>query len=1127
MKGIPLCSAALQFTFLLLSTVTLVAQEDRLVGIWVSDTSAVTITRESSGYRLETTNKRIFTGPSLAGRVEFAEVVSSATPDEVRRFHAEGKPVKINATQPSEHKLTLLTLIPRRTGEPQSVEQQFSRVEFELTDGFGQKVDRATSFSKPHPVVQLEEVQASGISANGRLATVTVRGTVRDPVADIVIDGSADLKTVVISFPRSDDDGRTRYVEQQVPLQRIEDEKSARRPNAFRARFQTQIQVPLEYGDVLVTATATNAIGNLGSDSFTLQLEDAPWPTDGPMPPAKIVGVLNHPSTSSGLVNAVSLRITDHSLSPGAMVSRTARIDGTQVNLRSDQGATYLDRPIMAIARAKNLPAANIVDVTASESTTIAYRGAKVTIDWIFTSQAYGDSEVTIASAMSPDPLGFSRSRDFPVVPFLLQRREAVDINFFKYAAGTLVDMRLHGAVFSELQLRTVEALYLRPDGLVQGELRYRQETVPMRVLETDRLSTLVRVPGYRVRLQLPRDTGRLGLYRLRLTLGRPGETREYFVQTAEFEIVGLRHVIFAVDGLGRRSLEAVLGRPDDADGIGVRELFLDSESRKFTAYSALPSITFTNWPGVFSGSNPARHGIQGNSFLARELSEEFASTGGWWASAVRGLGVTVFGSLNRHARPAVGSIYDSIADASSRNIHAASIHAFFDRSSDGRVRLHRDRLAPNPAYMGHSEAAGTRLDENSGEDASRYYRANRDSLDVLTIYLPGPDNLAHTIGQQGNTPEVTSGWYRMGPRLPEVDNPLNAAADHQARVTNQEIRRVTAEIREAGYLPATLFAIVSDHGLHAFRNEDPFNIGPRDFGRLFDDVLRIRLWTGGIQSFVGSRAALSANGGMAHIYIRDEIQLVSNEQAWKRPADPATIQTVAAQLYLEAVGGVTRNAAGAIVNLPECNETRRTECVARVASLAPNPTGATAHHGLLGSPPAIFIRACEQLMSNSGASPRNHWEADFQWVRSASADRTQVQCVPISDFIRERAAAERSQGRPGTFQWPELAERLAEMTDKSAGGSRTGDIIIVSDGRAGFLLVNSGDAMNGWHGGPTVSESEVPVYINMVRGPVVATFRDNLISQTMTEIASRRPSRSLRNWELKDLIVSVIRRLR
>ena len=57
----------------------------------------------------------------------------------------------------------------------------------------------------------------------------------------------------------------------------------------------------------------------------------------------------------------------------------------------------------------------------------------------------------------------------------------------------------------------------------------------------------------------------------------------------------------------------------------------------------------------------------------------------------------------------------------------------------------------------------------------------------------------------------------------------------------------------------------------------------------------------------------------------------------------------------------------------------------------------------------------------------------------------------------------------------------MREMNHKNPRGSRTGDIVVILDSREGYLAVNyAEEEYPGWHGGPTVAESNVPMMFAM-----------------------------------------------
>lgn len=131
--------------------------------------------------------------------------------------------------------------------------------------------------------------------------------------------------------------------------------------------------------------------------------------------------------------------------------------------------------------------------------------------------------------------------------------------------------------------------------------------------------------------------------------------------------------------------------------------------------------------------------------------------------------------------------------------------------------------------------------------------------------------------------------------------------------------------------------------------------------------------------------------------------------------------------------------------------------------------------NGAFGDPPAIFVR-----INDTG---ENNFTADYRWVKGINVklntlgepDFSDIQLDSISEFLKARKALEPD------LDWPAFEERLEEMNHANAAGSRSGDIIAITDGKMGYLSVGFlDDAYPGWHGGPTVSESYVPLIFAM-----------------------------------------------
>ncbi len=96
-----------------------------------------------------------------------------------------------------------------------------------------------------------------------------------------------------------------------------------------------------------------------------------------------------------------------------------------------------------------------------------------------------------------------------------------------------------------------------------------------------------------------------------------------------------------------------------------------------------------------------------------------------------------------------------------------------------------------------------------------------------------------------------------------------------------------------------------------------------------------------------------------------------------------------------------------------------------------------------------------------------------------------------IEEFLTAR------KGVVPDLDWPAFKERLEERNHKNPTGSRTGDIITIMDGREGYVTVNyAEESFHGWHGGPTVSESNAPLIFAMPGNAFVDSGGFRLIDQ-------------------------------
>lgn len=120
-------------------------------------------------------------------------------------------------------------------------------------------------------------------------------------------------------------------------------------------------------------------------------------------------------------------------------------------------------------------------------------------------------------------------------------------------------------------------------------------------------------------------------------------------------------------------------------------------------------------------------------------------------------------------------------------------------------------------------------------------------------------------------------------------------------------------------------------------------------------------------------------------------------------------------------------------------------------------------------------------------------------------------------------------------MEWPAFKERLDEMNHKNPNGSRSGDIVLIMDGSKGYLTVNnSQDAHDGWHGGPTVAESHVPMifampgdaFVDSEGAPQIPPELRSGFNKGVTA-AGIKADGHLRNWHLTPILNKIMLELR
>ncbi|TFH42085.1 MAG: hypothetical protein E4H01_13990 [Lysobacterales bacterium] len=173
------------------------------------------------------------------------------------------------------------------------------------------------------------------------------------------------------------------------------------------------------------------------------------------------------------------------------------------------------------------------------------------------------------------------------------------------------------------------------------------------------------------------------------------------------FAVTKLKFLIVGVDGLHPESIQDAF---KSGKARAFTEVFKGAVNENGTVLSALPTITWCNWPGILSGQAPRDHGIIGNSFFEREkdgtmnpcdsaCDTSMGPFGNLSEDHEDSIAIVCDGSLlagrpgltgrsNRKitgSRIDAGSIYDDIASVHGK-IDVSSINAFYCRAG-GNVR--------------------------------------------------------------------------------------------------------------------------------------------------------------------------------------------------------------------------------------------------------------------------------------------------------------------------------------------------------------------------------------------------------------------------------------------------------
>jgi predicted AlkP superfamily pyrophosphatase or phosphodiesterase len=1118
----------------------------------------------------------------------------------------------------------------------------------DLVDEMDQSVGVSESISHVRPTVLLgrnddfDAYQISDFSVQqGSPATVTfsLKGRVLCDIADVVEDGSANIDSVgvVIRDPALEGGFRVQTVSvSNVEENTVEQEEYLPNPeeppidskHTFWGEFSETITMPVYGASETIVVEAANAVNNLGYASLVFNFDMAA-DEQGEVISVSLLSVDQPEPTERGLFLPVWAKITDGTIRSDEDLTKT-RLDVRQqegvlhtvpVVKNEDTELTYGSQPLLVVTKPlkEGVNAGNVVNVfDAQDNTLVAYYNVEdnksAPADTLDASQASAKTKMTWGHV----------SEDSPP-------------NYYSYAENTAVKIDWYSEVLNKPDFRIKKVnVYERvrnapvPRRLGKGKVWEEDEDIDV-VSDVSDSQGLVKdkrgspIYGHRFAVKLNEGAREFAKKRLGIVFeyrDEEGRIVTDHAYAAHFNATSLKTIILAVDGFAYDSVKQVIdstityGEPGREELNAFAQIFKEGHTvnRDTPALSALPTITWANWPGVFGGGAPRDHGVLGNSFFRRDVSSDgpvFSGGKSLYEKVFQQAGVALMGRMNSLAKDDSGSIYDDIAEAMGRDendaLYAYSVRPFYTKHDGDLVNMSKTHFPPDPAAGKHSWEAAELLDDQSEEGWSYYTKqaleyvgelvsfhpyfwdgranlknlsvgagpeaertwnaANKDKLDVMSIYFPGPDNVGHSYGTLEDA-SVGAGslWTDPSPTQAfDVINPVNGLAVQAENVTARGLSKLWARIRDDGYANAVMFALVADHGQHTYfgvDHRDEFisdaeaeeidrrnalarihNLYAEDVEALFerpveDGGLGIPVWKRGEQlddstvivkgvpyDVPGARVIFSGNGGLGQFYVR------SDRAGWEDLPSDDDVRDVAKYLAKANVIksrqlAVTSSGLNVPIQYREFDYTKGFESpkiAQKYLDVGTDSAGIT--RGAFGLPAAIFVRSDlhgyayrwfdVQFERNGEGEILMEELEDSKGTPYFAPIVSGVDSRPIDDFLAAR----------GNPDWPDFKQRMAEMNDVD----RSGDIIVIMDGGKGYLaLDNEGDSYPGWHGGPTVSESYVPLMVSMP-GESFVEIQGDSASVTDAPVAlfqggdvPKENGSYLRNWELSRVLEAI-----
>jgi hypothetical protein len=625
-------------------------------------------------------------------------------------------------------------------------------------------------------------------------------------------------------------------------------------------------------------------------------------------------------------------------------------------------------------------------------------------------------------------------------------------------------------------------------------------------------------------------------------------------------EVVRPRIITLCVDGLGDHWFRKALEKSPD-----LAALFGKNGSRAVvrTAQSVLPSITWANWAGVFTGLEPKDHGVYGNSFFRRDQpNEEPIFSGNDFEGAL--VAGTKDGDAGKAGigkdglcfllRTGVKTTYDEAATlepqprtesnmtwyphgASNQKVYFSQL--FYPSTIDPELakpvtgsgatcviipelepptkeflKKHTlDELnwagAAGQMINGH-EPSGLTAQYTDAYSVSRLVESWRTSYPpvLTTVYLPGPDNFGHANAKD-------YGYEGMRDLESGNRSPYKHFVGYTARWLRLFHER---HVVQTGWAGATIYLLVSDHGQTVTTPEGhPHEQAGAKKG----------LWV--VSKSKGEK--FEKNVHLRHFHEDDENSKVEQLVQVVDAVNEATRRGLAAWMRRDENDHRKRSVifspngglafiyvSGTVEGSPpwsQMPQTRVSEIAKAIYQCALgnySPRGQIVYPGFsgaLGPDPAIIVRDTAE------------WEGE-------ASGKLKVLGI---DQATGRFALRPLATLDGKNQhWVNTARRIDGLDDyqKDGAAARCPDIILIMNTGGGWNAVHEGDVLPGWHGGPSQADSLVPFALGF--NGLELGGRNEILRQTIATAESSDSAENptgLQNRHMHYVMLELLRKLK